>query len=177
MRYFSGFGFCGESVLFSWILKDCGVYDMAGFSYGALKALECAYGEVLAGRRVQKLILISPCMLAFKPIAFKRLQILSYKKDPKAYMQAFLKNIGWDVLLQQDPSLKRCVHLGSLEALEDLLFSPLAPKKLAFLRSKGVVIEVFLGLKDPLLEPQTALEFFKPYACVWQFKHMGHLLA
>ncbi|BDQ29544.1 pimelyl-ACP methyl ester esterase BioV [Helicobacter ailurogastricus] len=176
MVYFSGFGFCEESGLFSWILENSGVYDMAGFSYGALKALDHAYKQVQAGRRVQKLILISPCMLAFKSTAFKRLQILSYKKDPKAYMQAFLKNIGWDALLQQDPSLKKCVHLGSLEALEELLFSPLASEKLAFLQSKGVVIEVFLGLKDPLLEPQTALEFFKPYACVWQFKQVGHFL-
>ncbi|WP_260321690.1 hypothetical protein [Helicobacter gastrofelis] len=40
---------------------------MAGFSYGALKALECAYGKAKEGQRVQKLMLISPCMLALKP--------------------------------------------------------------------------------------------------------------
>lgn len=177
MLYFSGFGFRGESGLFAWILKDGGVYDIAGFSYGALKALEHAYKQVQAGRRVQRLMLISPCMLALKPAAFKRLQVLSYKKDPQNYMQTFFKNIGWVDLLQQDSSLEGYTHSGSAEDLEDLLYTPLDPQKLAFLQSKGVVVEVFLGLADPLLEPKEALDFFKPYACVWQFKHMGHLLA
>ncbi|WP_104690696.1 pimelyl-ACP methyl ester esterase BioV [Helicobacter heilmannii] len=176
MLYFSGFGFRGEQSLFSWILKDVGAYDIAGFSYGALKALERAYEKVKESQRVQKLLLISPCMLASKPPAFKRLQVLGYKKDPQGYMHTFLKNIGWADVLAKDPSFKNCTHLGSAKDLEELLYAPLDAQKLAFLQAGGVQIEVFLGLADPLLEPKEALEFFKPYACVWQFKGVGHFL-
>ncbi|WP_163555285.1 pimelyl-ACP methyl ester esterase BioV [Helicobacter suis] len=176
MHYFSGFCFRGEKWLFDWILKPYRLYNIAGFSYGAINALEFAYKQVKQGLRVQKLFLISPCMLAFKSKAFKRLQILSYQKDPALYVRSFLQNIGWNSLLDLNPNLARFTHLGSLEDLKILLEYTYSAEKLAFLCNEGISISVFLGLKDNLLDVKEALHCFKPYASVWQLKGANHLL-
>lgn len=176
MRYFSGFCFNNEEWLFEWILRPCGLYDVAGFSYGAIEAFEYAHAQVKQGLRVQKLVLISPCMLASRSPAFKRLQIMGYQKDPASYVKNFLKATGWQEILEQDGTLARFTHLGSLEELKTLLNYAYGVEKLEFLCAKGVQIEVFLGLEDAIIDPQEVLTFFKPYGCVWRFKGADHLL-
>lgn len=90
MRFFSGFGFINESVLFEeWLLK--GAYDVSGFSMGAIKAIEYAYNEISQQRRINSLLLFSPCMLAHKSLAFKRLQLSFFKKTRKATWTTFMK--------------------------------------------------------------------------------------
>ncbi|CCB79394.1 hypothetical protein HBZC1_04080 [Helicobacter bizzozeronii CIII-1] len=175
-RYFSGFGFQGEAWLFEWILKPCGLYDVAGFSYGAICALEYIYGQVKQGKRTQRLILIAPCMLAHKSQAFKNLQLKAYQQNPQAYMQAFFEKIGWNALLAQDPSLARYAHLGSLQDLQTLLNYHYDPQKLEFLCDQGVRLEVFIGLEDAIMDAKALCAFFRDYGCVWQFKGANHLL-
>ncbi|WP_121021197.1 pimelyl-ACP methyl ester esterase BioV [Helicobacter vulpis] len=174
--YFSGFGFSNEDWLFAWLLEKGTRYDVAGFSYGATRALEFAYHQVKQGRRVQNLMLIAPCMLAHKSQAFKNLQLKAYQQDPHAYMRAFFEKIGWSALLQQDPSLARFTHLGSLQDLQILLNYAYAPEKLEFLCAKGVRLEVFIGLEDAIMDAQALRSFFKNYGCVWCFKGANHLL-
>ncbi|WP_120944381.1 pimelyl-ACP methyl ester esterase BioV [Helicobacter labacensis] len=175
-RYFSGFGFQDEAWLFAWLLEQGTLYDVAGFSYGAICALEFAYNQVRQGKRVQRLMLIAPCMLAHKSQAFKNLQLKAYQQNPRTYMQAFFEKIGWNALLQQDPSLARYTHLGSLQDLQTLLNYHYAPKKLEFLRAKGVHLKVFIGLEDAIMDAQRVRVFFKDHACVWSFKEANHLL-
>ncbi|WRG31477.1 pimelyl-ACP methyl ester esterase BioV [Helicobacter pylori] len=169
MRFFSGFGFVNESVLFEeWLLK--GAYDISGFSMGAIKAIEYAYNEVLQQRRIHSLLLFSPCMLAHKSLAFKRLQLFSFQKDPKNYMDNFYKEVGLDA------QLERFKREGSLEELEFLLDYKYSDSIIRFLLEKGVKIEVFIGLKDKITDVQALLEFFMPLVQVWQFKDYNHLL-
>ena len=68
MRYFSGFGFCGEEGLFSEFLAQ-GEYSIAGFSYGAQKALN---------------------------EAFKRAQLRAFRLDSYAYLERFFVMCGGD---------------------------------------------------------------------------------
>ncbi|WRA82570.1 pimelyl-ACP methyl ester esterase BioV [Helicobacter pylori] len=169
MRFFSGFGFVNESVLFEeWLLK--GTYDVSGFSMGAIKAIEYAYNEVLQQRRIHSLLLFSPCMLVHKSLAFKRLQLFSFQKDPKNYMDNFYKEVGLDA------QLERFKKMGSLEELEFLLDYKYSDSIIRFLLEKGVKIEVFIGLKDRITDVQALLEFFMPLVQVWQFKDYNHLL-
>ncbi|CAJ99367.1 pimelyl-ACP methyl ester esterase BioV [Helicobacter acinonychis] len=169
MRFFSGFGFVNESVLFEeWLLK--GAYDVSGFSMGAIKAIEYAYNEVLQQRRINSLLLFSPCMLAHKSLAFKRLQLYSFQKDPQSYMDNFYQAVGLDA------QLERFKKMGSLEELEFLLNYKYSDHTIRLLLEKGVKIEVFIGLKDKITDIQALLEFFMPLAQVWQFKSYNHLL-
>ncbi|GAA8662727.1 pimelyl-ACP methyl ester esterase BioV [Helicobacter pylori] len=169
MRFFSGFGFVNESVLFEeWLLK--GAYDISGFSMGAIKAIEYAYNEVLQQRRIHSLLLFSPCMLAHKSLAFKRLQLSSFQKDPKNYMDNFYKEVGLNA------QLERFKKMGSLEELEFLLDYKYSDRIIRSLLEKGVKIEVFIGLKDKITDIQALLEFFMPLVQVWQFKDYNHLL-
>ncbi len=169
MRFFSGFGFVNESVLFEeWLLK--GAYDVSGFSMGAIKAIEYAYNEVLQQRRINSLLLFSPCMLAHKSLAFKRLQLFSFQKDPQNYMDNFYQAVGLNARLE------RFKKRGSLEELEFLLDYKYSDHTIRLLLEKGVKIEVFIGLEDKITDIQALLEFFMPLVQVWQFKGHNHLL-
>lgn len=169
MRFFSGFGFINESVLFEeWLLK--GAYDVSGFSMGAIKAIEYAYNEILQQRRINSLLLFSPCMLAHKSLAFKRLQLSSFQKDPQSYMDNFYEEVGLSA------KMERFKKEGSLEELEFLLNYKYSDSTIRFLLEKGVKIEAFIGLKDRITDIQALLEFFMPLVQVWQFKDCNHLL-
>ncbi|AFI05476.1 pimelyl-ACP methyl ester esterase BioV [Helicobacter cetorum] len=173
MRFFSGFGFFCESVLFEeWLLK--GAYDVSGFSMGAINAIEYAFNEVLQERRINSLLLFSPCMLSHKQESFKRVQLLAFKKDKLGYMERFYKEAGFCKPLEQVyGNIKR---ESSLEELDFLLNYKYDSYKIKFLLEKGVKIEVFVGLKDSITDIQALLEFFMPLVKVWQFKECNHLL-
>ncbi|AFI04389.1 pimelyl-ACP methyl ester esterase BioV [Helicobacter cetorum] len=173
MRYFSGFGFKDESVLFEeWLLK--GAYDVAGFSMGAQLAFEYAFNEVLEKRRINSLLLFSPCMLNHKSESFKRLQLSAFKKNQKAYMDNFYQIAGFNEKLEKTcPNIKQ---ESSLKELEFLLHYAFDNDKIKFLLNKGVRIEVFVGLADKITDTQAILDLFVPLVMVWQFKGYNHLL-
>lgn len=66
MRYFSGFGLHGDYTLFAPLLYDfgymLGVYDIVGFSSGALVALQYAMQRIIHKKRVGRVILLSPLL-------------------------------------------------------------------------------------------------------------------
>lgn len=66
MQYFGGFGLSGDYALFAKLLQDFGykqnLYDIVGFSSGALLALQCAMQRIKQKQRIGKLILISPLL-------------------------------------------------------------------------------------------------------------------
>ena len=80
MKFYSGFCLKNEEYLFSEFIKKS-EYTICGFSYGAIKALRATKGALDEGKRVDTLQLLSPAFFQTKNEKFKRLQLMSYKKN------------------------------------------------------------------------------------------------
>ncbi|MCF6201373.1 MAG: pimelyl-ACP methyl ester esterase BioV [Hydrogenimonas sp.] len=172
MRFFSGFSLEGEEVLFGEFLKSYkkNPYIVAGFSYGAIKALEYVYR---CEERVDRLLLLSPAYFVQKSEAFKKTQIIYFKKDPAKYLKSFFKNAAYPAdssLL--DPFMKN----GTLEELKELLEYEWPKDRLKSVAERGVKIEIYLGMKDRVVDAQEAHNFFKEYGQSYLFKPYGHIL-
>ncbi len=170
MQYFSGFCLENESELFEFALKKSNDFTIAGFSYGAIKALEAA---LQSKKRVDKLILISPAFFHDKDEKFKKMQLLFFAKDKASYIQNFLANIADGSKIDMRKYLKE----GTKEELKELLYYQWDAKKLQELLKRGVIIEVFLGENDKIINSKEALEFFKENATNTYFiKKANHIL-
>ena len=90
MTYFSGFCLHGEEALFERFLMR-NDFCVAGFSYGAIKALNYA---LTSQKRIDTLQLFSPAFFHDKDAKFKKLQTLSFSKNPQGYCETFLKNVA-----------------------------------------------------------------------------------
>ncbi|WP_456452691.1 pimelyl-ACP methyl ester esterase BioV [Hydrogenimonas sp.] len=171
MTYFSGFSLAGEAELFDEFLAPWreNPYTVAGFSYGAQKALE----HVLEmPRRVDRLLLLSPAWFLDKKPAFIKLQLRAFAKDKEGYLRNFLASAAYPSPVDLAPYLAP----GTAEELEALLTYPWESGKLEALRQKGVRLEVYLGGRDRIVDAAKAHEFFKNYGESWLFKAYGHLL-
>ncbi len=167
-KYFSGFCFENESKLFREYLVE-NDFTVSGFSYGAIKAFE----EVLnSSARIDKLQLFSPAFFNDKDEKFKRMQLMFFKKDKKAYCKTFLEN----VLYLTDKDVDKYINLGTYEQLEELLYYKWSDEKTKKLLEKGTKIEVFLGEKDKIIDSKKAKEFFVNFATVYYIKNKGHIL-
>ena len=169
MIYFSGFCLENEKDIFEqWLFKTD--YNVAGFSYGAIKAIEYA---LKSKNRIERLQLFSPAFFNDKDEKFKKMQLLFFAKDKTSYIQNFLKNIASD----SDINMQQYFKEGNKEELKELLYYHWEAKKLQELLKKGVVIEVFLGENDKIINSKKALEFFKENATnVYFFKRANHIL-
>lgn len=168
MIFYSGFSFTEEEALFKTYLRH-DAYTVAGFSYGAIKALQ----HVLASEtRIDRLQLISPAFFNDKPEKFKRLQMMGYGKDKEAYLQAFSK-LCFEPH-DETAALKRSDT--SSESLEELLYYAWEPKLLEAVNNKGTAIEVYLGMEDRIVNASAAAEFFQPHATVFLIKNANHFL-
>ncbi len=169
MIYFSGFSLRGESGLFAdWLVESD--YAVAGFSYGAIRAVEYALGY---SGRLDRLLLFSPAFFQTRSERFRRLQLEAYRRDPESYLRRFLANVTAPAEYDLHPYL----HPGSVEELERLLNYRWSEKDLEALRTRGIVIEVFVGEQDRIIDAQGAAEFFTPLAtATYRFRHGGHLL-
>ena len=168
MKYFNGFSLRGEETLLAeWL--DPNPYTVAGFSYGAVQAFRHAWETE---KRVDLLQLLSPAFFQEKSEKFLRLQTLGFRKDRQAYLEAFLSNTAFPAALDLSSHLAP----GTEEELADLLSFRWEGEKLAALVERGVRIEVYLGGKDRITDPDAAKRFFQPYATVYYVKEAGHLL-
>lgn len=165
MRYFNGFCFKGEEVLFEPYLIQSD-FTVAGFSYGAIKAVEFT---LTCKERIDTLQLFSPAFFQDRDAKFKKLQTLSFAKNPDAYCQAFLKNCA-------SISLKPFFMQGTYQELETLLNYVWDTTKLSLLQAKGIKIEVYVGEKDAIIHALHVKDFFVPFATVYYFKGVGHCL-
>ena len=169
MHYFSGFSLQNESELFDfWLQKDR--YSVAGFSYGAIKALEYICST---DKRVDRLLLLSPAFFNNKSEAFKKTQLIYFKKDSKAYRENFIKNMseGCEISLN-----KYIDENATVDELKELLYYEWSNEKLKFVIDKGVTIEVVLGCKDKIIDANEAKNFFQEFATVYCVKEANHLL-
>ncbi len=169
MIYFSGFSLEGEAKLFSdWLIESD--YAVAGFSYGAIRALEYA---LATPRRIDRLLLFSPAFFQSKKERFITLQLEAFRKDPESYRRNFLTRAVSPARTDLEPYLKE----GTFEELEELLRYRWEAEKLRALQERGTVIEVFIGEKDRIIDAQGALEFFIPLAtATYRFRKAGHFL-
>ena len=169
MHYFSGFSLHNESELFKFWLPQS-EYSVVGFSYGAIKAVEYL---LKTNRRVDSLLLLSPAYFNNKSEAFKKMQLLYYKRDPQRYRENFLQNIAFE----SDISLEKYIApFPPAKDLFELLYYQWEGEKLKSLEQRGITIEVVLGEKDKIIDAKAAKEFFEKHAVTYYVKDANHLL-
>ena len=167
MVYYSGFSLKDDSSFFSKYLKQGG-YNVAGFSYGAIKAFEYALS---CKERVDTLQLFSPAFFQTKPESFKRVQKMAYKKDNEKYLSHFIKGCF------EPHELKNTLHVSTKESeLEELLSYEWDSEKLKDIKACGVQIEVYLGSEDKIIDVAAAKEFFLPFATTYVINGANHFL-
>lgn len=170
MQFFSGFSLQNESYLFDEYLNKSD-YSIVGFSYGAIKAFDYVTEQLLSGKRIDTLQLMSPVFFQRKATKFKKLQLLSYTKNELAYMSQFMNSCF-------DPYEKKIVeHKQTIkEELEELLNYEWKLDALQELVDKGVKLEVYLGEKDKIIDVIGAKELFIQVATVTYIKEANHFL-
>ena len=170
MKFFSGFSLKNERHFFATFIKESD-YTVGGFSYGAIKAFESVKKSLLEGKRVDTLQLFSPAFFQSKDEKFKRLQLMAYRKNEDAYLSQFINAC---FLPHQRRDVERDVTL--IEDLEELLYYEWSLDGLKRLVKEGVVIEVYLGAEDHIVDAVAAKEFFQEVATVTYIKNANHFL-
>ena len=153
MKYFNGFALQGEEKFFESYLIESD-FCVAGFSYGAQKAFEYAYKT---NKRIDRLLLLSPAFFQHHKTSFIRTQLRYFKSDQQAYIQQFVKNVAYPSSIDLEPYLA----IGRYEELEFLLSYIWDREKMMALQKRGVIIEVFIGGKDKIVDAQKSFEFFR----------------
>jgi len=169
MKYFNGFSLSNEEELFNFWLQNKNKYLIAGFSYGSIKALKYVLNS---NKRVDKLVLISPAYFNDRNDAFKKTQLIHFKKDTIKYMNTFLKNISSG----SEINLTKYVKIGTIKELEELLTFKWKLKDLKKIAENGTKIEVVLGENDKIINSKEALVFFEQVATVYFIKNANHIL-
>jgi len=170
MRFFSGYSLQNEQSFFTPFIKESD-YSVCGFSYGAIKAFEYVQKALEEGKRVDTLQLFSPAFFQSKDEKFKRLQLMAYRKNEDAYLSQFINAC---FLPYERREVVRSVTV--IEELEELLNYNWSRDALKELCRKGVVIEVYLGGKDQIVDADVAKEFFLEVATVTYIKDGNHFL-
>jgi len=167
VKYFNGFSLSGEASLFASYVIDT-AYTVAGFSFGAQKALEYTYASE---NRIDRLILLSPAFFQTEKPSFIRTQLRYFESDKAAYVKNFLDN----VCAPSTIDISKYLYLDSREALEQLLCYQWESDKIETLVKRGVEIEVYFGAQDKIIDVSKALAFFTQ-TTNYILKDAGHLL-
>ncbi|WP_041957711.1 pimelyl-ACP methyl ester esterase BioV [Sulfurospirillum arsenophilum] len=168
MKFFSGFCLANEQELFTPYLNQSD-FTVAGFSYGAIKAFEYA---LTCNERIDTLQLFSPAFFGDKDAKFKKLQTLSFSKNSEAYTQNFMQNITYPSTFDMQPYFQQ----GSIEELNELLNYTWNEANLQALKKRGINIEVYVGENDTIINSLHVKDLFVPFASVYYFKRVGHIL-
>jgi pimeloyl-ACP methyl ester carboxylesterase len=168
MRYFNGFSLQNEESFFKdWLVDSA--YTVAGFSYGAQRALEYA---LQCNKRIDRLILLSPAFFQHKKELFIRTQLRHFIRDNNTYISQFLQNVSAPSSVDLTPYLKT----DTSETLTSLLKYRWRAEKLQYLKQHGTYIEVILGEEDRIVDTKAAYAFFAPLCTTYVVKGAGHLL-
>jgi hypothetical protein len=168
MKFFSGFCFNNEEILFEEYLNKS-KYNVSGFSYGAIKAVEYVNNSDL---RVDTLQLFSPAFFNNVEKKFIRVQLLHFKKDRDSYIKNFLQNSIYPSSIKID----KFYYDGSYSELEELLTYNWDIEKIKTIVKKGTILEVFLGEDDKIIDSKVVKDFFSEYATIYMIKNSGHIL-
>ena len=167
MIYFGGFGLKNDSFFFQKLISQdcCCVY---GCSYGAIKAIEYVLGTK---KKVDKLVLFSPAFFNDKNEKFKKLQLISFKKNKKQYIKNFLQACAYPY----EKNLDSFLGNPTIKELKELLYYSWEQEKLQSLKQKNITLEVHLGAKDKIINPNKTFDFFKDFSTIYFYKNGGHL--
>ena len=170
MKFYSGFSLRNDLAFFNNYL-DNSDYNIAGFSYGSIKAFNEVKKRVFNLQRVDRLQLFSPVFFQTKPLKFKKLQIMAYRRNSKEYIENFLTN-------SFKPLKKSTIdYAGETEdELYELLHFQWSISELLELKNMGVRIEVYLGSEDKIIDVDGAKEFFLDVADVTYINGANHFL-
>jgi len=170
MKYFSGYCLKNEYPLFDeYLIKTD--FNIAGFSYGAIKACEAA---LTCKERVDTLQLISPAFFNDKSESFKNMQIKMFEKDAIKYADGFLQN-AFSHENNKD-KIREYLAYGTKEQLKELLFYEWQEEIMSKIEQKNIQIEVYIGGKDKIINPIKAKDFFAKFGDVYFFKQKDHFL-
>ncbi len=167
MRFFSGFCLNGEEGLFSEFLPQREAC-IAGFSYGATKALEYALNT---NEFFKKLVLLSPAFYEHTTTEFRQVQLENFKSNPELYALKLMKKSG---LSEQDRD--KYGQMGTYKQLEELLNYKWSTDGLEKLLANRVEIEIYIGSDDRVVDPHKSMEFFKNFGTVYFIKNKNHCL-
>ena len=166
MKFFSGFCVDLEKEFFEEYIEE-GEFVVAGFSYGAQKAVEYVLNTP---KRIDKLQLLSPAFFDYNEKLIK-LNLNAFRKDKKSYIKNFLSKAGIESI-QVLSSKFRVSNKCSEEDLVKLFTFDWEKIK----EIKNIQIEIFLGEKDRIITLKKAYEFFKNYGDVYFIKDVNHFL-
>ena len=170
MKFYSGFSLIDDERFFSKYLKKSD-YTVAGFSYGAIEAFLEVKTRLKHSQRVDTLQLFSPAFFQTQSSKYKKLQMIFYGKNPELYIQNFLENSFSPLKVQkieQIPTTK--------EQLHELLYFEWSVAELLELKEQGVIIEIYLGGLDKIVDAQAAKDFFLDVGDVTFIKNGNHFL-
>ncbi|MDH4943811.1 pimelyl-ACP methyl ester esterase BioV [Sulfurimonas sp. C5] len=170
-QFFSGFSLKDEAYLFQPYIKNS-EYAVCGFSYGAIKAFEAVQQSLKESKRVDTLQLFSPAFFQTKDEKFKRLQLMSYKKNKEVYLQNFLDSC----FAPYEKKIVKTNDTDTIDDLQTLLEYEWDLESLQKIVDAGVVIEVYLGFEDKIIDPHGAYQFFRQVANVTSIKRANHFL-
>jgi pimeloyl-ACP methyl ester carboxylesterase len=168
MVYYSGFSLQEDDAFFDEYLDDSN-YVVAGFSYGAVRAFEFA---LKTDKRIDKVQLFSPAFFQTKSDRFIAMQLGAFSSDPESYLRLFIDNCFSPAINDDSVVIKK----GKYEELKALLNYVWKKEKVEALFKKGVEIEVYLGVKDKIIDSRSAFEFFSKLVPTHLIKDAGHLL-
>ncbi len=168
MKYFNGFSLKGEEIFFEDMIIQ-NDFTVVGFSYGAIKAFEYTYNSK---ERIDRLILLSPAFFQNHKKSFVRTQLRYFNADKKLYREQFLKNVAYPSSVKLDKYLTQ----GRVEELEELLTHLWDSEKILELLKRGVVMEVFIGEDDKIVDAKKSFDFFSKLLPCYFIKGVGHLL-
>ncbi len=167
MKFYSGFSLRDEQEFFKEYLKVSS-YTVAGFSYGAIKALLHVRDSK---QRIDTLQLLSPAFFQDKDEKFKRLQMMAYKRNKQKYLDTFINGCF------SPYSKSKTLHVNTREdELKELLYFIWQKDTLHEIQERGVKIEVYLGEKDAIIDADKAKEFFLEFATTYYIKDANHFL-
>ena len=167
MRFYSGFSLKEESAFFEKYLKKS-QYNVAGFSYGAIKAFEYV---LTCKDRIDTLQLFSPAFFQNRAEKFRRLQLLAYGKDKEKYLQNFMASCFAPYYKQNVSHVQT-----NQDELYELLYYVWEIDKLQALTQRSIEIEVYVGEKDNIIDAQQTKDFFLPFATTYFIKDANHFL-
>ncbi|MEA3523877.1 MAG: pimelyl-ACP methyl ester esterase BioV [Campylobacterota bacterium] len=167
MKFYSGFSLREDKTFFTPYLKES-QYSIAGFSYGAIAAL---LHVSQSSSRIDTLQLFSPAFFQNKPEKFKRLQMMAYQRNSELYLKNFMKTCFKPYVL------KKTLHVEtSADELHELLHFQWPVDILQDIVDRGIVIEVYLGEKDAVIDADAAKSFFLPFSTTYYIKNANHFL-
>ncbi len=168
MKFFSGFSLANEDKLFKDYIINSD-FSVVGFSYGAIKAFEYAYNT---RDRVDRLILLSPAFFQNQPKNYARRQLRYFQNSPQEYTKQFLLNVAYPNNINLNQYLKE----GSVDELKELLEYQWDKDRIKTLQEKGIIIEIFLGSDDKIIDTKSIFNFFSKIITTYMIKNTGHLL-